>query len=462
MKQKILYRVALIAMLPCLLLISCTKKQDWNQFRGPGGDMSFTSSSLPGEWGTGKNIKWVTGLDGTGYSSPVVWGDKVFITSAFPEKVNPAPQRPAGPPPQPGQGPQGGPAPQPGQGMPQPPQGQPMPEIRDTSYLTESYRWELICYDLNSGKEIWRQVAYQGVPRAAKNASSSYACETPVTDGSRVLAYFGMNGLYCYDMDGKLIWQKDLGAFYTLKGWGTGSSPVIYNDVVFIQFDNEESSSLIAIDPATGNEKWKVARDEKTTYSTPYIWKNKVRTEIVTCGKTARSYDPETGKLLWELNTGGEMVIPSPTGNEELLYIGNAGGREPKSILYAVKAGTSGEIAWKSEESGLANPSPLLYNGHLYVIGSRGEIAVLNASNGDLKYQKRINGIGGCWASPWASNGNIYYLDEKGSTHVFKEGETYEKVADYTLEGNKFWASVAVTGDSYIFRAADKLYCIKN
>lgn len=466
MKHVKLSRIAVVMLLPSFLLTFCTKKQDWNQFRGPGGDMSFTSSNLPEEWGKGKNIKWVTGLDGTGYSSPVVWGNKVFITSAFPEKINPAPQRPMGPPPQGAQGPQpGGQAvagpPQPGQGAPQQVQGPPLPEVRDTSYLTESYRWELICYDLNSGKEIWRQVAYQGVPRAAKNPNSTYACETPVTDGNRIIAYFGMNGLYCYDLDGKLLWQKDLGAYYTQKGWGTGSSPVIYNDVVFIQFDNEENSSLIALDPATGNEKWRVARDEKTTYSTPYIWKNKIRTEIVTCGKTARSYDPETGKLFWDLKLGGEQVIPSPTGSDELLFIGNAGGRETKSVLYAVKAGTEGEVAWKSEESGLANPSPLLYNGLLYVVGSRGEIAVLDASAGNLKYQKRINGIGGCWASPWASNGNIYFLDEKGATRVFKAGVAYEQVAENTLEGNKFWASVAITADSYIFRAGDKLYCIK-
>lgn len=439
-------------------LVSCTSRQNWPQFRGPEGNMSFNSTSLPDEWGNDKNIKWSAGLDGTGFSSPVVWGNKVFITSAFPVKANPAPQRPAGPPPQQGQG---GPVPQQRQGAPQPQQGPPAPEIRDTSYLKEIYRLELICFDLATGKELWRQVAYNGAPKASKNPNSTYACETPATDGKRVFAYFGMNGLYCYDMDGKLLWQKSLGEYYTQRGWGTGSSPVIYKDIVYIQFDNEDNSSLFALNASTGDEVWKVARDEKTTYSTPYIWKNKSRTEIVTCGKTARSYDPETGKLLWELPIGGEQVIPSPTGNDELLFIGNAGGREIKSLLAAVKAGTAGETAWKTEESGLANPSPLLYNGLLYIIGSRGEISVLNASDGSLKYQKRITGIGNCWASPWANNNKIFFIDENGITRSFKAGETFEQTGENRLEGNKFWASVAMTGDSYIFRSFDKLYCIK-
>lgn len=474
MKRKNLTRTLFLAvMLPVLLLISCTKKQNWTQFRGSEGTMSIAASNLPAEWGTDKNVLWQTDLDGTGYSSPVVWNDMVFITSAFPEKVNPAPERPAGPPPQAGQGPQGGPpsqagqspqggqAPQQGQRPPQP-AGPPVPEVRDTSYMNEIYKWEVICFDLATGRENWRQTACQGAPKAGKNPNSTYACETPVTNGKQIVASFGMHGIFCYDMEGNLVWQKDPGVYYTQRGWGTGSSPVIYNDKVFIQTDNEENSFLVALDIATGNELWRVTRDEKTTYSTPFIWKNKSGTELVTTGKTARSYDPETGKLLWELKLGGEQVIPSPTGDQELLYLGNAGGRDAKSVLFAVKAGTSGEVAWQTEESGLANPSPLLYNGLLYVIGGRGEIAVLDATDGSLKYQKRISGIGSVWSSPWAFNERVYFFDENGTTRVFKAGPAFEQVAENSLEGEKFWASVAVAGDSYIFRSGDKLYCIKN
>jgi outer membrane protein assembly factor BamB len=340
----------------------------------------------------------------------------------------------------------------------------PPQNIPDTSFKKEIYRWEVRCFDLKTGKELWKQVPYSGAPKAGKNPMGTYANETPVTDGKRIFAYFGNHGLYCYDMEGKPLWQKDLGIFYTQNGWGTGSSPVLYNGVLYIQFDNEEHSYIVAVDAATGNEKWKVQRDEKTTYSTPYIWKNKIRTEIVTCGKTARSYNPETGKLLWEMKMTGDMVIPSPVGSEELLYIGNTGGRDTKAKLFAVKAGNDGEItdagiAWVTEESNLGNSTPLLYKDRLYVIGSRGEIAVLDAATGTLKYQKRINGIGSVWATPWANKDRIYFLDEKGTTRVFKAGDTFEQVAENKLEG-KFWPSVAVAGNKYIFKGAEKLYCV--
>ena len=467
-----------------LVVTSCSKQGNWPQFRGPDGNMALASANLPEKWSNDTNVIWTAALDGAGYSSPVVWGNKIFITSAFPEKVNPAPERPpmpAGPPAQGGQGQQGGQgaqpgAPQPGQG-PQPgrqpgqsqagpqPGQPPQPEVRDTSFEKEIYRWEVKCFDMKTGKELWKQVAYNGAPKTGKNPNSTYACETPVTDGKRIFAYFGMHGLYCYDMEGKLLWQKDLGVNYTQRGWGTGSSPVLYNNVLYIQSDNEDNSSIIALDVVSGNEKWRVKRDEKTTYSTPYIWKNKIRTEIVTCGKTARSYDPETGKLLWELKAGGEQAIPSPVGNEDILYLGNPGGRETKAKLFAVKAGLDGDITttgvvWVSEESGLGNPSPLLYKGRLYVIGGRGEIAVLDAATGALKYQKRINGIGAVWASPWANNDRIYFLDEKGTTRSFKAGDSFELTAENKLEGSKFWSSVAVAGNAYIFKGGEKLYLI--
>lgn len=468
MRFKSKFRSLVIPVLAMILVVtSCSKPANWSQFRGPDGNMAVTSASLPEKWDTISGILWTAALDGAGYSSPIVWGNKVFITSAFPEKVNPAPERGPnqGPPPQGGQGPQPGQAtPQPGQG-PQNVQAPRPPEIPDTTFKQEIYRWEVRCLDLKTGKELWKQVACKGAPKTGKNPNSTYACETPATDGKRLFAYFGMHGLYCYDMEGKLLWQKDFGAYNTQRSWGTGSSPILYKDILFIQFDNDENSFIVAINAITGDEKWKVIRDEKTTYSTPYIWKNKIRTELVTCGKIARSYDPESGKLLWELKTGGEQAIPSPAGDEELLYIGNPGGRETKGKLFAVKAGLDGDItdkggAWVSEESGLGNPSPLLYKGRIYVIGGRGEIAVLDASTGVLKYQKRINGIGAVWASPWANNDIIYFLDEKGVTRAFKAGDTFELVAENKLQGSKFWPSVAVAGNDYIFRGGEKLYCV--
>lgn len=466
-----------------LLLYSCSQKQNWPQFLGPDNTMIVNAKNLPEEWGNDMNVKWTTDLEGAGWSSPVIWGNRIIIICAVPEKVNPAPERgpgqgppPGGQAPPPGQAPQSGQMPQPGQAFQpgQAPQGVQFPprqDIPDTSFRREIYRWEVQCFDLGTGKQLWKQVAYHGAPRAGKNPGSTYACETPVTDGKRIFAYFGMHGLYCYDMDGKLLWQKDFGSYYTQRGWGTGSSPVLYNNILYILNDNEENSFLAALDALTGEELWKVSRDEKTTYSTPYIWRNSVRTELVTTGKTARSYDPATGRLLWQLNMGGEQAIPLPTGDKDHVYLGNRGGREAVGVYFAVKAGASGDITpaegktessgvvWMNSGADVGNATPLLYKGLIYVFGARGEITCLNSLTGEEIYKTRLQGAGAIWASPWAYNDKIWFYNESGVTRAFKAGETYELISENKLD-DRFWASVAVTGNNYIFRGVEKLWCI--
>jgi outer membrane protein assembly factor BamB len=282
-----------------------------------------------------------------------------------------------------------------------------------------------------------------------------------------------MTGVYCYDLDGKLLWQKELGTFKTLNGWGTGSSPVVSQGILYIQVDNEEGSFLTALDAATGIEKWKVTRDEKTNYSTPVIWKNMVRTELVTTGKSARSYDPITGNLYWQLKMGGEMAIPSPVYDSEHIYLGNAGGQKTKGILYSIKAGAKGDITpadsglvsngveWTLRGAGTSNPSPLLYKGLLYLLSGRGgELQCIDASSGKLVYKEKIEKVGACWSSPWAYNDQIFFYDEKGVTRVIQAGKEFKLLSQNTLN-DKFWASVAITKDAYIFRGVKKLYCVK-
>jgi outer membrane protein assembly factor BamB len=472
MKQKSSFRSGVIILIvPLLLMTACSKQQNWPQFRGPERNMLTTAQNLPEEWGNDKNIAWTYKMDGLGFSSPIAWGDKVFITSTFPIKMNPVPEhRPMPDPPPEGGQPQPEHGPQPGQ---MPPQDPPQQEVIDTSYLQEIYRWQVTCVDLNTGEELWKQTAYEGSPKTGKNPSSTYACETPVTDGKRVYAYFGMHGLFCYDINGTLLWKKDLGVFYTQKGWGTGSSPVLYKGVLYIQNDNEKNSFIVALDAVTGDEKWRAQRDEKTNYSSPIIWKNKIRTELITTGKKARSYDPETGKLLWELTIAGEMTVPSPVCDQELLYVGNSGGRELQGSLFAVKPGAEGDItpaegqlsndwiAWTYPEASIGNGSPLLYNGKLYIIGGRGgQVQCLNALTGEVIYNGRVPGFGGVWASPWGYNGKIWVNDENGMTLSLQGGDQFEYASDNKLDG-KFWASVAITKDAYIFKGDKNLYCVK-
>lgn len=471
-----------------LFFASCNKTGNWTQFRGSQNNMVATGANIPETWNNDTNVVWKYNIKGEGWSSPVIWENKIFISSVFPENVQERPEEPPRGPqpqegdrPQPGQNPpqggQQGPRPmgQPGQNPPQgnpPAQGQPDPQAEDTLYKQDVYRWEVTCIDLNTGKELWKQVPFKGNPRINKNTDSNYATETPVTDGERVYAYFGMLGLYCYDMDGKMLWQKDLGAYTTQKGWGTGSSPVLYNGILYIQVDNEEQSFLVALDAATGNEKWKAVRDEKTNYGTPMVWKNNVRTELVAGGQTAKGYDLNTGKVLWELKLGGEMCIPSPVADEAHLYIGNEGMQKPGKF-YAVKAGAQGDITpkegeltstgveWISDDAGLGGGSPLLYKGFIYCVGGRGGmISCINAADGKQVYKQRISGVGAVWSSPWAYNDKIFFYDEKGLTQVIRAGEKYELLGSNKLD-DRFWASVAFSNDAIIFRGAENLFCVK-
>ncbi len=412
-------------------LSSCAG-DNWPQFRGPDNNMVATGNDLPTEWGDELNILWTYEISGGSWSSPIVWGKKVFVASAFP--VN----------------------------------------LSDTSNLEDVYRWQVSCVDLETGDELWNQVAFEGSPRTKKHRATNYAAETPVTDGKRVYVYFGMTGIYCYDLDGELLWNKDLGAYNTLRDWGTGSSPVLYKDVIYVQVDNEEHSFLVALDAKTGDEKWKVDRDEKTNYSTPVIWKNSVRTELITGGKYARGYNLETGDVYWELNMAGHYNIPSAVSTDEILYMGNSGYRDVPSTLFAVKAGAGGDITpaegeeisswvlWSNPDAPSGNSSPLLHNGLLYTLSSRGgDLSCLDATTGEIIYQEKVENVGACWASLWIHEDKIYFFDEKGITNVIKAGRQFEVLYQNTLD-DKFWASVAVAGDSYLVKGVERMYCIKN
>ena len=469
MKKNNLLNLA-FPLLILLIFISCNQQGGPSQFR-----LSQTGNDLPDEWSSDKNIRWTYDLQGRGWSSPIVSGDKVFITTAYNETKPPKPEEdapPPPPPPQPGtvqiQGPPAGQ----GQGQGRP-QGTPPPRQEDTTYRHEVYRWDVICLDLKSGKEIWKQVARRGNPRTGTNPGNGYAAETPATDGKRVYAYFGMTGLFCYDLNGSLLWEKDLGAFKTQNSWGTGSSPVLYNGLLYIQVDNEENSFITALDAITGEEKWRVQRDEKTSYSTPFIWTNKLRTELVSGGLTFRSYDPATGNLFWECKVGGRYSIPSPSADKEMLYIGNAGGPDKPGNLYAIKAGAKGDIsladstvtqnewvAWSIPDAGTGNPSPLLYNGRIYLLASRGgDITCFDAATGKTIYKEKIDKVAACWASPWVFNDKIYFTDERGITYVFRAGDKFELITQNRI-ADKFWASPGVGEDAYVFKGVNKVYCV--
>jgi len=436
------------AFLMLLLIASCSSNNNWPQFRGQEADNISIGANFPTEWGNDKNILWKRKIPGKGWSSPIVWENKVFVTTAFRDKEvaesvdsenensNPNPRR----------------------------------TIPDSDY-----RFEVYCLDKNKGDIIWKELAYLGKPGIPTHSDNTYASESPVTDGKYLYVYFGMSGLFCYDLDGNKIWEKDLGAFPMQSNWGTSSSPVIYKDLLILQFDNEDNSQVLALDKNNGEEKWRTMRDEISTWSTPFIWKNKVRTELVTGGKKTRAYNPETGELLWELDMRGGRDITSPVGNKEMIYVCNEERRDGGGTLFAVKAGASGDISldttentnewvvWIQPKSGIAMATPVLYKGYLYMLErNRGVVSCINAETGDYAYKReKLDGARAFWASPWAHDNKIFCLDDTGTTHVLVAGPVFKVIASNKLD-DKFWSSTAIAGGILIFRGVDYVYGVGN
>jgi hypothetical protein len=312
----------LIAFCLCSMPHIGAAAQDWPQFRGAGGDGQAADAKHPEHWSADEHVAWKAKLAGVGWSQPIVWKDKVFVTTAVADKQ----QRP-----KPGDW-------SPGDGL----GGLSafLGNLRSPPKV--DYRWQLICLNAADGKVLWEQTAVVGKPKVPIHPQNSYATETPATDGERVVAYFGMIGAYCYDLDGKLLWSKDLGSFPMQMDWGSGSSPVLVDNLVIVQCDNDKSSFVVALDKRSGDEVWRVKRDEYSNWATPFVWKNDQRTELVTGGGAKmRSYDPATGKLLWELTASGRCS-PSPVGTSSLLYV-DSGDR---------LTGQRGVLVWQS------NPAP--------------------------------------------------------------------------------------------------------
>ncbi|MBX3413978.1 MAG: PQQ-like beta-propeller repeat protein [Pirellulales bacterium] len=477
--------------LACLVfsVASVARGENWPQFRGPAGTGIPSESRLPTTWAPDKNIAWQVEIPGQAWSQPVVWGDRIFITTAIPEEEKADLT--------------GGPtvedkqedeyktkAPESSSETAKPDEAKPdesnpaegedeRPRRRrggggfGGALPDRSYRWKVICLDANSGEVQWEQLAHEGKPTIPIHRTNTYASETPVTDGERVYAYFGSEGLYCYDLAGNLLWSKNLGSYPMMLGWGTGSSPALDEGRLFVQCDNEKESFLAAFDAKTGAELWRVPREEKSTWATPFVWHNKVRTELVAAGsKKMRAYDPATGKLLWETTNARGRCSATPVATDELLYVGVGGGPGGLGPLLAIRAGakgdltlekdqTSGEfVAWMAQRSGPPMASPLVYQDCLYILDQGGGIiACYDAQTGQQHYRKRIDGAKGFTSSPWGYDGKIYCLDEEGTTFVIPVGPEFEVVATNKLD-DRFWSSMAVSGNHLLLRGVNRLYCI--
>jgi len=471
-----------------LALAAAVHADNWPGFRGPNGSAVSDEPSLPSEWSKDKNVAWKIAIPGYGWSCPVVWGDKVFVTTAVSDKQ----KKPSGGfgPPGGGFGPPGGGGFGPNGGF-----GRQVPP-------DDVYKFQVLCLNAADGKILWRETARESKPTIPTQASNTYATETPVTDGERVYSYFGMHGLYAYDFGGKQVWKLDLGSYPTAMGNGTGSSPALADGKVIVQCDNEKDSFLVGVDAKTGKELWRTKRTERTGYSTPLVWKHKDRTEVICLGgQKVRSYDPATGKQLWELGGLNGQVKASPAATEDLLFVGTGGGfggmmgggfgppggpkggpgGGPKGgfgmgggsrPLFAVKPGAGGDItlkdgakssdvvAWKDEKAGPQTPSPLAYQGYLYILDERGgSLTCYDAKSGKQQYKERLGGRG-FTASPWAYDGKVFCLDDSGTTYVVQAGPTFKELGRNVLSGMS-WSTPAVGGRSVFVRTVDTLYCLR-
>ena len=443
---------------PCLIValaMASARADNWPQFRGPRSDGAVLSGSLPMEWDAQANIRWKFPVPGEGWSAPIVWGNKVFLTTAV---------------------------------LQQPPEGSSSRSARPEPYrggggsrrsdLTNAtYSWQLLCLDTETGELLWQRVAREGKPRIPRHSSNTYATETPVTDGERVYAYFGMNGLYCYDLAGDLVWQKDLGSYETRAGWGTASSPVLYRDKLYLQNDNEEQSFLVALDSESGRQVWRAPRDEATQYSSPVIWQNSQRAELVAGGMIYRSYDLETGRLLWQLDMAKGRSVATPVADGDRLYVGTefrdrGGPDDGGGFLFAVKAGASGDItpspgasssegvAWRCPEAGIQMASPIACKGYIYLFERRLSVVHgIDATTGDRVFRSRIPRGRPFWASPWSCGGRVFALDAAGTVHVIEPGRELRVLRRNEID-ERAWSTPALANGSLFLRGTDNLYCV--
>ena len=415
----------------------------WPQFRGPAAGAIADDPALPDTWSEKENIVWKTGIPGLGWSSPVVWDDHIFLTSAISEG------REA--PPAPG-----------------------LYDEHDHVKASAPQHWVVYDIEFKTGKIRWQRELKNGQPPLLRHVKNSYASETAVTDGDRVYVYFGSIGLAAaLDFKGNVVWTKELGAFNTQVELGTGSSPVLYKDRLIIQHDNTTQSNIIALDKRTGKELWKTDRDEAGNWSTPFVWENDVRTEIVTTGtRRVRSYDLD-GKLLWELSGMSNLTIPSPFSKFGLVYVSSGYPGAPLRPVYAIRPGAKGDISLKEGETsneyiawhqpflGTYNTSALVYGNYYYTLLDRGFLLCHDARTGKQIYgrQRLSADSSGFTASPWAYNGKVFLLSEDGDTYVIQAGPEFKVIGKNSLDQMPL-ATPAVLRGSVIMRTQSNLYRI--
>jgi outer membrane protein assembly factor BamB len=444
---------ALLALCAVALALAAPSAQDaWPRFRGHAGGVAADDPRLPDTWSRTENVVWSLDIPGRSWSSPIVWGDRVFVTTA----INTAGDETLGPV---------------SAYVPRS-AGGPM-TFQDVAAPSEPHRWVLYAVDVETGRIAWERELARAVPAASRHLKNSYASETPVTDGEHVYVYLGHLGLFAYDMDGTLRWSQPMQAREMLTGFGTAKSPVVDDERVYIVDDNEEASFIAAYDKQTGREIWRTPRAESSNWTTPYVWRHEQRTEIVTAGSGGvRAYGVD-GRLLWQLTGMSPFAVPSPFSAGGLLYVTSGYTGHPLRPAYAIRPGASGDISldpgdtrndaivWSQPTIGPFHPSALVYGGCYYTLHDRGFLTCHDPETGAEIYgrQRVATDASGFTASPWAYNGRVFALSEDGDTYVVRAGHTFDVLGRNSLDEMTL-ATPAVAGGSLFIRTASRLYRI--
>lgn len=414
--------------------------ENWHQWRGPTADGNAPHANPPVTWDENTNIKWKTPLAGRGSASPIVWGDRVFVLTAVKtdRTIDLADQPKLDP-----------------------------KFTKRTKAPTNYYRFIVLCFDRATGTLKWERIANEQVPHEGHHDTHSYAAGSPTTDGRYLYASFGSFGTYCYDLDGNLVWKRDLGLMNTRLGWGEAVTPVIHGDALLLNYDQEDGSFVIRLDPRSGETKWKVDRDEKTSWNTPLVAEHQGRAQVILNGtKRLRSYDLQSGKLLWECGGMTVNAIPSAVARDGLVYCmsGYQG-----SAAFAIPLDATGDItegnvvAWRYGKGTPYVPSPLLAGDRLYFTQANNAILTsLDIKTGQpVLNRERLPEQSSFYGSPVAASGRIYLADREGVTLVLKQGDQLEILATNRL-ADHFDASPAAVGKQLFLRGEKSLYCIES
>lgn len=414
------------------------KDQNWHQWRGPAATGVSTTAQPPVKWSVDKNIRWKVAIQGQGNSTPIIWGNKVFLLTAINTKIV-DPKLPK-------------------------PEDQPK-RVFGITFPNTQYKFVVVCLDRKTGQEIWRQTARQYIPHEGHHRDADFASASPVTDGQRLYCWFGSAGLYCYDLDGKKLWQRDLGKAHMGASLGEGCSPVLHDGKLVIVRDHKRQSTIEVLNAMTGETEWKRDREEGNAWATPRVLKHSGRTQVVTAASNMiRSYDLKDGSIIWQCSGLTGNVTPCPVVEGDVIYC--MSGYKGYSVM-ALPLAATGDISdterilWKKDRGTPYVASPLLYDGLLFFNQSnQGIWTCLDAETGKTVMDRtRLPGISNLYSSPVGAAGRMYVTGRDGTTLVLKRSDKLEVLATNKL-GETMNASPALAGNQLFLRGRRHVYCI--